>query len=708
MLSPRSRLSLGLLVLVCGWVTWLGAQTPASLARPYRASPTPARREALVRFASAHPADSSGALARLALGVTAVERGENADAARDLEAAGKRLPQLADHIAFYLGMAYSGLGQFEAARMRLDAVLTAVPASPLAGKAALALAEAHLASSAPQQAVAVLKAEYSRLPQPEGDLALASACEAAGELAVAASYGQRVYYGFPASKEAAQAWQILDRLREKLGVDYPPPLPGAMLARAQKWLDARDYGRARAEYQALAFELGGEARELAQVRAGAASRLGGDTGASYSYLEALSLNSPEADAERLFYLVQCARSLEDPQAMNDFVERLNLLYPASEWRLGALIWAGNYYMLKNEPDSSVPLFRACYEAFPDSPRAEYCHWKVTWSAYLARRPEAAEMLRDHLNRFPQSEKRTAALYFLGRLEEAAGEQAEARASYREIIEGFPNSYYVRLAEERLGGRAAAKAPALDFSPTAAGRPRIARARLLASAGLSQLAEGELRFAAKRDGNPHVLALELARQASLRNAPDEAVRYIKSVFPDYLSTAVDAAPLEFWRLAFPLPYRQALQRYAKAHNLDLYLLAGLIRQESEFNPRAVSPAGARGLMQILPTTGRQLGRTLKAGNIRAASLFNADLNIRLGAYYFRSLIDGWQGSEEAALASYNSGKQRVDDWMTWASYREPAEFVESIPFTETRTYVQAVLRNAWMYRRIYAVRAETRP
>ena len=114
------------------------------------------------------------------------------------------------------------------------------------------------------------------------------------------------------------------------------------------------------------------------------------------------------------------------------------------------------------------------------------------------------------------------------------------------------------------------------------------------------------------------------------------------------------------------------------------------------------------MQVLPVTGRELGRSLKAGNVSAASLFNAALNIRLGTYYFRSMVDACQGSEEAALASYNAGKQRVDDWMTWASYREPAEFVETIPITETRNYVQAVLRNAWMYRRIYAVGPNSPP
>ena len=99
--------------------------------------------------------------------------------------------------------------------------------------------------------------------------------------------------------------------------------------------------------------------------------------------------------------------------------------------------------------------------------------------------------------------------------------------------------------------------------------------------------------------------------------------------------------------------------------------------------------------------RERGRFLRG--FRTSSLFVPDVNVRLGSFYFRTLVDGFQGSVEAALAAYNGGRQRVQEWLTWASYREPAEFVETIPITETRTYVQAVLRNAWMYRRLYAPR-----
>ncbi len=678
----------------------LAAQTLASLARSYRESPTAARREALVKFASGRPADAQGALALLALGVTAVEAGRYEEALGYLKKIGSRLPELGDYLAYYQGQALAGLERHAEAAGSLSKIAGFQPASPLAGNAAVAAARAWLAAGNPAGARAHLESQYSRLPQPAGDLTLAAAFEAEGSLAQAAYYAQRVYFGYPLSSEAASAQKQLARLRNQLGPDYPPPLASDMLARAGKLFEAGEYRRALREYEALAAEAGGADRELALVRAGSARLQSGAAEAAWRYLKGLKVTSPEADAERLYYLVQCARRLEQAEQMLEFIAELERLYPYSEWRLNALVWGGNYYLLRNEPSGYLPLFRACYQNFPDSPRAEYCHWKVAWNAYLERKPEAAALLEEHLRLFPQAEKSAAALYFLGRMAEERGERAEAERFYRRIPERFPNSYYVALAESRLPKMAPVKYSPLSFEPAPADAARISRSRLLAQAALFSLAEGELRFAARADGTPHVLALELARQAGERGAPDAGIRHIKGVFPNYLSVPLPAAPRQFWRLAFPLPFRNTLERYAKLRRLDLYLLAGLIRQESEFTPRAVSAAGARGLMQVLPATGREIGKKLKLRTVSAASLFNPERNVQLGTFLLRSLLDTYEGSLEAALAAYNGGKDRVDAWRAWAEYREPAEFIENIPITETRNYVQAVLRNAWLYRRIY--------
>ena len=688
-----------------------GPQALAPLARAYRESPSPTRRDALLRYAAAHPNDPSGALALLAAGITEVERQDNDPALRHLGAALSRLPQLSDYVAFSLAKAHFGRKEFDQALRRIESVLAATPVSPLVGEAALLAAKAHLEAGSPEKAVAVLKQYLVRLPQPEGDLTMATAYESAGALSLAASFGQRVYYGYPVSRQAADAAQLLGRMRDRLGADYPPPLPGAMLDRAGKWFEARDYRRARTEYEALIPQLGGSERELAQVRTGAALYLAGNARQAGTYLRTLVLNASETDAERLYYLVRCERTLEDLEGMLDFVGRLKVQYPDSQWRLAALMWAGNHFLLKNDRASYLPLYRACYEAFPGNPSAAYCHWKVAWIAYLEKRAEAGQLLSEHLSLFPQSDRCPAALYFLGRLAEAASGKAGARASYRKILEAYPNNYYAALAAERLKPESiVAPAPAsVDFAPSAASTRRISRSRLLASASLTDWASQELLFSAKEDGQPRAIAIELARQASSRGAPEAAIRYIKALVPNYLGTPLDAASLEMWRLAFPLPFRQQIETYGKGQRLDPYLLAGLIRQESEFDADVVSRAGAYGLMQVMPATGRELSRTLKLGRFRISMLTNPRYNIQMGTSYFRSLLGALGGSTEAALASYNGGKTRVDDWLTWGPFSEPAEFMETIPISETRTYVQAVLRNSWMYRRIYMERvSEAKP
>lgn len=136
-----------------------------------------------------------------------------------------------------------------------------------------------------------------------------------------------------------------------------------------------------------------------------------------------------------------------------------------------------------------------------------------------------------------------------------------------------------------------------------------------------------------------------------------------------------------------------------------LVAGLVRQESAFAPDAHSPANALGLMQLLPTTARRLAKQAK---IRYAHsrLLDPDYNVRLGTIYVAGLQRQF-GTIESALAAYNAGEDRVALWTAGQNYREPAEFVESIPFTETRQYVQIVTRNADIYRRLYGAENESR-
>jgi soluble lytic murein transglycosylase len=241
----------------------------------------------------------------------------------------------------------------------------------------------------------------------------------------------------------------------------------------------------------------------------------------------------------------------------------------------------------------------------------------------------------------------------------------------------------------------------DFSatePNAATAQRIERARLLQAAGLPDIAEAELRFGSLTETEqPQLLAMELAQSAE---SPYRALRIMKSFSGDYLSLPLDRAPAKFWQMLFPLPYKDELFESARNKGLDPYDVAALIRQESEFNPGAKSPY-AYGLMQLIPSTGRLMGKKEGMRTVPTSVLLNPAVSIRLGTQYLKQQLDNWDGDLFRTLAAYNAGPGRVHQWLTWSNFREPAEFVESIPFNETREYVQAVLRNADIYRQIYS-------
>jgi len=654
----------------------------------------------------------------LKAGVQACEKGDYAAGVRHLRSFARQWPKLADYADYQAAECLAADAQWNEAISALAPVWRTRPPSPLAGKAAALAAQAHLKSGSPAKARETLRAHWSELEQPEGELLLAKSFDAQGDGASAAVHYQRVYFGYPGTPAEKEADEALSRLRDQLGDKYPPVLPPDVFERADRLVKAKDYGRARLELNAWAAKFAGEDRELATVRANAAGFLAGNTSEACEALRTLKVAGEEADAERLYHVAECARREDSDEALAVALAALERNHAQSQWRLKALVSAGNRHLVRNEPERYMPYYRACYTSFPDSAEAAYCHWKVAWNLHLGRRGDAPAMLREHLAKFPASDHAPAALYFLARAEETSGDAGAAKALYLKLRAAFPASYYRIQADKRLREAAVSRAsasasaaapfahltsprpnPLPSFKPDAASLARIGRARLLYEAGFPKWAENELRYGA-RNGQAYVLAMEMARTAARRNEPSQSVSYIKALAKGYLTLSFEDAPAEFWRLAYPLPYRALIQRYAAANKLDINVLAGLIRQESVFDAKAVSRSNAMGLTQVMPATGRQLARKFGIRRFRNEMLHRPDVNLKLGAYYLRATLDQFDGRWEPALAAYNAGASRVRGWLGWSEFREPSEFVETIPFSETNHYVRVVLHNAEAYRALY--------
>ncbi|WP_245392597.1 transglycosylase SLT domain-containing protein [Salinicola halimionae] len=269
-------------------------------------------------------------------------------------------------------------------------------------------------------------------------------------------------------------------------------------------------------------------------------------------------------------------------------------------------------------------------------------------------------------------------YWLGRASEAMGNDAKAHQAYQ--LAARDRSFFGFAAADRLGQPYQLQMANTDVTTLqrelTGMLPVVQRTEALMRIGEEGLARSEWYTAAARDTPAQAEALA-----------DYAIRqgwYGMAIQTTIAAKQWDALP---WR--FPAAYRDSFLKWGETNQVDPYLLMGIARRESAFNPFAASPVGARGLMQLMPGTADHVARGLGISAPSMAELFEPQINIRLGSTYIRSMLERYRGNRIAATAAYNAGPQRVDRWLTSAP-PEFDRFVESIPFRETRDYVQAVL------------------
>jgi soluble lytic murein transglycosylase-like protein len=296
--------------------------------------------------------------------------------------------------------------------------------------------------------------------------------------------------------------------------------------------------------------------------------------------------------------------------------------------------------------------------------------------------------------------RVTATYWRARIAETAGRKAEAHAGYTSIANGFANHYYGALATKRLGrplpSAPAAVAPVVD--PTALGNAGtwLAAARAFVSIGLWDEAAPCYRTAVDDAGSrAAAVALEAASAARDAAALSDAIGLALTAMGDRDRRAVEDIPRGLWRLVYPAGSAEALTRAAREAGLDANLVAAVALQESAFNPLAVSAAGARGLLQIMPSVGAELARAAGLARFDPSDLFDPAINLKLGCAHLNEYRRRF-GSIPRALAAYNGGPSRVERWSLPAGRDDDERFVERIPIPETRLYVKRVLAGARMY------------
>jgi soluble lytic murein transglycosylase len=575
-----------------------------------------------------------------------------------------------------------------------------------------AFAPAAVQTGHAQEAIDALNGYTPTSSKPELLIERARAYQATHQLPRAAKDYQTIFYKFPLADEAKPASAAMTPIMHALAKEYTYPGVEMQEQRAQIFYGAHKWKEARAEFEKLLTMLKdpeNPARQRAQLRvAECRVQLKG----SPSLIAALKTPDLDVDAERLYALSQAYRNAKKESEMFAALNSLAQTYPVSKWNEDGLMAAGNYHWVQLEREKAAAAYQHVLDSFPNGKNSYNCEWRIAWVAYLDRQSDADDRLTNFLLKNPTSANAVDALYWLGRNSERAGNLAHARSFYNKASDRFPQTYFGNAAAARLAKIGPGEENPAEFlekiPPPPALRPfdeaipvaaedRWARAQALRSIAFDSSAEQELKNAYFATSSPRFL-LEAAQAAFDQGHFGAGMAYARIVIPSVDSRKFSDVSVAAWKALFPLPYEAALRREAAKNDFDPMFAAGLIRQESTFQADAVSPKNAVGLMQVLPKTGKLLARQIKVRYVKT-KLFDPDYNIELGMVYIANLVQQF-GSLEGAAAAYNAGEDRIAAWKAERNYEELPELVESIPFTETRDYVQIVLRNAQVYRMIY--------
>jgi soluble lytic murein transglycosylase len=668
---------------------------------------TPEAFAGVTAYAHRHTGEAAAA-AYLALGHAYLLDKHDSEAVSSLLHARRNGEELADYADFLAAQANHDNGDNAAAEKLLTGFSDRYPDSIFDDQAPELEANVLLALGNPGGARQVLaKAEDTdAADRPGYQLAEGQVELALGQVTTANEVFKKLLLSHPLTAEAQTA---LDRMTQ---TGAAASLTTADLRRlGDAYYDAGRYSAAVERYRALAHapELTAADRNTFAVAEAACNyKLKRLTPAQ---VQGLPDTNDENGARRLELLMELARDRDDSADQQRLLGEMETRFPHSPWLAQALFSAGNMYLLKRDYPKAVEYYGYLAAHFPQSKDAAAAHWRAGWLSYRqGQYTDAARLFDEQIKLYPSAAETVSALYWRGRLYETQDHfPALAAANYRAILRAYQHYFYAQMARERLaalGKMESASQPQLDqFQPLPEPKlvdsfpvdsPHLAKARLLANAGLNEFIAAEIKADPDSDSWS---ALAEAQIYANYGETFRALRALKRALPYATTASIDSIPLAYWRILYPEPYWETIKTESAKNNLNPYLVASLIRQESEFNPAAISYANAYGLMQLLPSVGRAMAREEGMGHFQTFQLLDPETNIKLGTRYLRQMLDHFGGVEEYALAAYNAGDNRVTDWQAAGPYQGIDEFVESIPFTQTREYVEAIMRNQETYRAI---------
>lgn len=664
----------------------------------------------------------TGALAKLLRARIKLESGDPNGAAQILDSpVFAQKTELGDYALWLRGKAFLNANNQTAAQQVFSELIQKYPVSMRARQAKLLWADSLLNSGLANQVPGVLQSLNTK-KDPDALLLTAKSYEQTTNQTEAINFYRKVYFYGAGTKASGEAEAKLSGFQQ----DLTPRNAEEILARANDLYEQNKYSEAAKAFDELVrnfFKNVTSEVQLKRLKSYARARQMLQANGAFNAIPLSAEEKPEAFYELTVGYAR-ARSWDDARnSLNEMRQK----FPKSDWTPKALVELGNIAGDQRNKSDQNYYYQTTLALYPESVYITKAQFELAWSQHEAKNYDvSSKMLTEHLARYVDKDNsfRGQTGYWAARDSEKAGKIDEACALFEATMYRYGANWYGYLAIDRLmvlrrQGKCQTppKFPVNSLIPKAVANLKVVtvsaetatakelghaeKSDELSTIGLFDWATDELEEAQKTAENSPRINLSLAQYYKKRGENVRALLALAKSYPDYAQMFPEEMGQAEWDIFYPLIHWNDIKFWAGKRSLDPYQVAGLIRQESVFNSKATSPARAYGLMQLLVPTARMMARKYSdtsSSSITSSTLFEPRLNIELGTAYMREQLSKY-GRIEYMSVAYNAGPGRVVRWRNQLPL-EMDEFVEEIPFTETRGYVKGVVRNSAQYRRLY--------
>jgi soluble lytic murein transglycosylase len=644
-----------------------------------------------------------------------------------LRIAQQQFPVLDDYVRFWMGEALLRQGEAKEAALVYEGIAQSVPDSNLVSLVALRAGESwYQASSCPEAVVWLTKAvslNDKDVGASQAWLRLADCQIRNGQPADARETLKKLWAKFPQTKEAKEAEALL---ATKIGGEAWTPQPDDLFARAQVFLGQALHAEAIDELKRfLAREPAASRRGEAKLKRGIAQvRLKLYDQARETFQELAGEQTAQSN-EAFVWLARVYLRQGLGEKLLELNRAAGKRSLSSEQKGQINLFAGIWLEDQAQFDEAVEKYRQVARyGEPASQRAE-AQWREGWVLYRTGRYHGAVEVWQHIVDQRDSEFEPQALYWIARSHGRNG-RVKSLDLFQLLCKRYPYTYYCQLAQGQTDLSSVASSgtvKALEHSAVVTvadpspvdimvqepvrqdesrreieQQPAYQRAVELRTLGFEQDAARELTALTDRySHDPNVLTA-LSVLLNEVGAYHHALRLVRARFRDRLERTGGSVADSLWTVAYPTGLLRAIKTQG-VEGVDPFLVAAIIREESQYDRRAVSRVGAIGLMQIMPATANAVAQRHRLPGVVREDLFDQDTNIQIGVRYVQQLLAQFSGNVVQAIAAYNAGPIAVESWATMYRGRSEDEFVELIPFQETRQYVKRVLRSYKEYVRL---------